>query len=380
MKVLYAALRHDPGNPDLASGVDHNFYTAFLREGMEVRVVGPFVDPPPLFERVLKKLYIAASGKRYLKWDLQSVWRSSQALNQFEKSWHPDIVFSIFPAPLAFYTGNAPCIFNTDTTFQGWQEGGAGFGDLALRTLVWIERRAIRRSAKIIAFSDWCKREIIKRHGVDAHKIEVCPMPSALPTHVVPRNFESIGIKKLTQPLKLLLVSRDYHRKGVDIGIEIVKGLNSNGIAAELTVCGIKGKANCRFVQFVGPYRKSDPTQLQQYVELYRQAHFLIHPARFDPSPIVPAEAAAFGVPTITNDAGGIATSAKDGVSGVVLPKHSAPEAYVKVIQGLLKNPERYNELCRTARERYENEQNWEVAGKRIVQILKEVAQVLHSR
>lgn len=99
MKVLYAALRHDPRNPDLASGVDHNFYTAFLREGLEVRIVGPFTDAPPLFERALKKLYIAASGKRYLKWDLQSVWRSSQALNQFEKSWHPDIVFSIFPAP-----------------------------------------------------------------------------------------------------------------------------------------------------------------------------------------------------------------------------------------------------------------------------------------
>lgn len=206
------------------------------------------------------------------------------------------------------------------------------------------------------------------------------PMPSALPTHVVPSSSDIMGTKKLTQPLKLLLVGRDYYRKGVDIGIEIVNGLNSKGIAAELTVCGIKGKANCRFVQFVGPYRKSDPNQLQQYVELYQRTQILVHPARFEPAGIVPGEAAAFGIPTITNDTGGLGTMVKNGVSGIVLHQHSPPEEYVNVISNLLDNPDQYYTLCHSARQRYEEELNWEVAGERVVQILKEAAQEDHSR
>jgi glycosyltransferase involved in cell wall biosynthesis len=374
MKVLYAALRHDPRNPDLSSGADYNFYSVIKRHAMEVKIVGPFNAPPPLPERALKKFYMKITRKRYSKWDLYSVVRSSWAVNRAEREWKPDIVFTIFPAPLAFYDGKSPCIFVTDLTFQAWQEGGAGFGELALNFLVWLERRAVKKSTKIIVYSEWAKEEIMKRHRMIGDKIMVLPIPSALPSHVVPEALDISSEKKLESPIRLLLIGKEFIRKGVDIAIETVRLLNEKGVKAELTVCATAGPAS-PYVRYVGPYRKSVPEELQQYAELYRRAHFLIHPARFDPSPTVPAEAAGFGVPTLINDICGCATSVKDGVSGIVLPKHSAPEAYVKVIQGLLKNPERYNELCRTARQRYENEQNWEVAGKKVIQILKEVTQ-----
>ena len=86
----------------------------------------------------------------------------------------------------------------------------------------------------------------------------------------------------------------------------------------------------------------------------------------------MPAEAAAFGTPTITNNTGGLGTSVLDGVSGIVLPKGSPPEAYVRAITDLVNDPERYQRLCQTTRERYEKELNWDVAGKRLVTILEE--------
>lgn len=86
------------------------------------------------------------------------------------------------------------------------------------------------------------------------------------------------------------------------------------------------------------------------------------------------AEAAAFGTPTITNNIGGIATSVKDKVSGIVLPKNSPPGAYVKAIADLVNNPDWYYDLCATARRRYEKELNWKVAGKKVVRIVQEAA------
>jgi len=371
MKILYAALRHNPTNPDLASGVDYNFYSAFVREGAEMRVVGPFPQPGWLLDRALHCFYKRVLKKRYLKWNLQITRLSATALNKAAGAWHPDLVFSLFPPPLAFYRGQAPCVFNTDTTLQGWQAGGAGFGALPLKFLVWQEGQAVRKSAVTITFSDWCKNELVARHQVEPDRVFVQPMPSALPLNVVPAHNEFVP-KKLDSPIRLLLVGRDYMRKGIPVAIDVAKRLNERGLPAELTICGLTGEADGP-VRFAGLFRKSVPDELGKYADLYRSAQLLIHPASFDPSPIVPAEAAAFGVPTITNHVGGLATSVAHGVSGIVLPGHSPAEAYVETISRLARKPDEYTRLSIGARQRYEAEQNWQVAGQRIMKILEDV-------
>jgi glycosyltransferase involved in cell wall biosynthesis len=202
----------------------------------------------------------------------------------------------------------------------------------------------------------------------------VYPIPSALPVNIVPERVEISNWKGLQGTLRLLLVGRDYRRKGIDIAMEVARKLNSAGVVTELTVCGAQGQSD-RLIKFVGPYRKNDPEQLEKYVELYRQAHLLIHPAYFEPAGIVPSEAAAFGTPTITNNTGGIGTSVKDGVSGIVLPRGSPADVYVDKIKQLIANPDVYYQLCRTSRERYELELNWQVRGKWLRQLLREVVE-----
>jgi glycosyltransferase involved in cell wall biosynthesis len=371
MRILYSALRHDPRNPDSASGVDYNFHSVFVREGAEVRVVGPFPQPGWLLDRALNRFYSSVLKKRYLKWNLQITRLSARSLNQAGAEWKPDLVFGLFPPPLAFYRGQAPAVFNTDTTLRGWQEGGANFGGLPLRFLAWEERRAVRNCALTITFSDYCKKELVHRHGIGESRIFVQPMPSALPDTVVP-NRDELKPKRLEPPLRLLLVGRDYKRKGIPTAIEVTRQLNQRGIEAELTICGLSGNPT-GLVRYAGLFRKSVPEELQKYAALYRDAHLLLHPATFDPSPIVPAEAAAFGLPTLSNNVGGIGTSVADGVSGVVLPGHSPAEAYVETILRLVQNPEEYTRLSIGARDRYEREQNWEAAGKRVMNVLEEV-------
>jgi len=195
-----------------------------------------------------------------------------------------------------------------------------------------------------------------------------------LPARVIPENVDVPGCKRLDAPFRLLLVGRDSKppRKGIPIAIEVVHKLNAAGLPAELTICGTPGQSD-QYVKYVGPFTKSIPEQLDKYVDLYRQAHLLIHPAIFEAAGIVPSEAAAFGTPTITNNAGGLATTVADGESGIVLPTWSGADIYVKSILDLVNNPSYYYDLCQKTRGRYERELNWDCTGKWMADLLRDI-------
>jgi len=57
-----------------------------------------------------------------------------------------------------------------------------------------------------------------------------------------------------------------------------------------------------------------------------------------------------------------------------VLPRLSPAEAYVQAFVGYLENPGKYGELCRTTRERYEEELNWDVVGERVYEVCYKVS------
>lgn len=375
MKVLYAAYRHNPQIRGAEVGSDYHFFHALQDNNLDVRLVGPFQEPPAFWERAVKRFYIGLSHGKYAKYDLSNTLRASREVSKVASEWHPDVIFSLYPPPLAFYIGTIPCVLRTDVTFLGLSAQAPEFlpyGKVAFLMNVWLERRAIQKSAMVITHSEWARQSLLKDYQSDARKISVYPNPAALPAEWIPKVLNSAIEKKLTTPLRLLLIGRDPYRKGLDIAIDIVKGLNCAGIPTHLTICGMK-EENEEFVTYLGNLSKANETEREQYLAQLRSAHLLLHPARLDPSPRVTSEAAAFGTPTITSDIGGLATSVKHGVSGLVLSRNSLPEAYVQSISELVAEPEHYYALCQSTRQRYNNELNSEVAGRRLVEILAEV-------
>ncbi len=385
MKVLYATYRYDPQNPDLGSGLDYECYHAFLRAGFETPIVGPVTDTLSLLERFeygFWRWYKKLTGKGGLKFPLTTAWRSSSMLDHAIQTHKPDVVFSVFPPFFVFGHLKTPCVWYFDTTFLGQEPEWPLYGRLPLALSVWEEKKALKDLTRVVTMSQWSKDILAHQYGVPAGHIEIVPLFAALPAGIIPDYVDVEKEKHLETPLRILLVGRVYERKGIDIAIEIVRQLNEQGQPAHLTVCGFnEGIANAPFVTFVGPYSKSDPTQLRDYIGWYKWAHILLHPARFEAAGIVPSEAAAFGTPTITNDTGGLATTVQHGESGIVLPRKSPPEAYVQAIRELMAQPERYYALCRSTRQRYEKVLNSQVAGERLVQILQDaVAQSRYDR
>ena len=369
MKVLYIAW-HDPMNIDVGNAMDYFHYHSICNKGLDVKYIGPFDFPPAKIESLIARIY-QRTGKRYLKFKMSTSWNASKATNQAVQEWKPDIVFTSYIASLVFYKGPVPVVYTVDTSFYGLEKYWPLYGRPALMVSMWQEKKAYRWVKKILTNSEWHRKILMDVYKVPFDHTEVFPLPSTLPPQHVPVQVD-METKKLHAPLRLLLVGRNYRRKGIDIAIETVQKLNSAGIFTLLTVCGAQGQED-QFVKFVGPYKKNDPYQLKQYLDLYQKANILIHPALFEPAGIVAAEAAAFGTPTVTNDVGGLATTVADGESGIVLPAGSPSDAYVQAITHLIQNPDGYYELCRRTRQRYEHELNWEAAGKWFTEIFQQV-------
>ena len=371
MKVLYVGY-YDPLDINLASGVDYFFHRAVVNSGFEVKVIVPFTPVMVPLEKLIARVY-RRGGKKYIKFPMTMAHRASRATNQMVKEWKPDVVFSAFIAAQVFYREKVPCVFWIDATSYGRAQFWDMYGKPANAVAFWQEKRVFRNSARIITHSQWSRKILSDVYKFPDERIEVFPIPSALPDEVVPAKVDIPAWKSLDQPLRLLLVGRDFARKGIGVALEVVQKLNESGLPTDLTICGGSGQ-DSEHVKYAGPFMKKDPAQLAAYVDLYRKANLLIHPAMYEAAGIVPAEAAAFGTPTITNDVGGLGTTVSHLESGIVLPARSSADEYVRSIRQLVQDPQEYYQMCQRARDRYERELTWEVSTKLVGDTVRKAA------
>ncbi len=373
MKVLYIAGKYDPRDHDSGSGVDYMIYQSLKQKGIDLTLAGPFDKPWTLIEELYFLVHTIISSKGPVKYPRSYLKDASRQVDRAIRDVDPDVIFTKHAASLSYCPIEKPLVYLIDSTLVGYRSQWGNFTDSAYKSMLAWETRVVQASREVITNSDWSASILADDYHVDKSRITVYANPSSIPQDVVPENLE-LDTKDF-DPIKLLLVGRAYRRKGIDIAIETVQQLNASGHPAELRIVGMDGEDKPH-VRYMGYYKKTIREELIGYVENYSWANFLIHPARFEAAGIVPGEAAAFGVPTITNNAGGLGTTVKDGVSGIVLPIGSSADLYVEAILRLVNNPEDYIKLCISSRNRYESELNWDHASDVIIDALKRAARV----
>lgn len=369
MKLLYVTARWDPQNPDSGSGVNYNAYMELKNRVDDIRIVGPFTSELTLVERGVRKIFERPGQRRLIKFYPSYLRKSNQSVRKAMEEFEPDVIFSKSSIPLVNVNLTAPLVYICDSTVKWTKENWPLFSPIGMKIMEKWEAKVIKKASHIITFSQANGDVLHNYYKIPKDRITVHPVPSSLP-----HNEEDFRPNPIvaSETLKLLLVGKSYHGKGVDIATEVVQELNALGIPAELKVVGQEHE-DSEYVSFAGLLSKSDPVQQKEYMDYYRWAHFLIFPSRFDAAGIVPSEAAGFGVPTITNATGGIATTVKDKVSGVILPKHSPAREYIRVLQYYLNHPEEYDTLRRSTYARYLSELNWTELGDRISSIIADV-------
>jgi glycosyltransferase involved in cell wall biosynthesis len=368
MKLLFVTAQWDPRDIDSGSGVEYQVYAALKDRIDEIRVAGPFDRQLTFFEKVIRKVDNLLFKKRLIKFYPSYFKHSNRIVQELIKDFQPDVIFSKVSIPLVNVDIPVPLVYMCDSTVKWVKDNWPHFSKIGFAIMERWERKVLKKAAHIITYSEANAKVLINYYHKPENQVTVHPIPAAFP-----RELSKYQEKTLSDGdvVNLLLVGKDYHIKGVDIAIEATRILNEQGIPSKLRVVGQDG-VDSETVRYMGLYSKRDPEELNAYIENYKWAHFNIFPSRFDAAGIVPSEAAAFGLPTITNNAGGLGTTVENGVSGIVLEKHSQPQAYAEVVKHYLHSPDEYQSLRKSTYNRYQDRLNWDVFGQRIFDIIQD--------
>lgn len=181
----------------------------------------------------------------------------------------------------------------------------------------WIERRSLKRAARIIAVSDSLRRYIVAQ-GVAADRVEVAyngvPSPPFVRDDQPPLANWNIGCVALFRP-----------RKGIEVLLQAVAGLRRQGLPARLRLVG-------RFE--TGEYereihRLAQQIDLEPYIdwvgfttdvngELVKMDTLVLPSVLAEGLPMVVIEAMAAGVPVVGSDVDGITDCIRDGQDGLL--------------------------------------------------------------
>jgi glycosyltransferase involved in cell wall biosynthesis len=150
--------------------------------------------------------------------------------------------------------------------------------------------------------------------------------------------------------------------------------LNECGIPATLHIVGavnLPATVDKRNIVNHAFISKATPEGQQQLAALLSTSHFLVLPTLADCTPVACSEAAAYGVPCLTSDVGGLPSIVKNNVNGRTFPLEKFVDEAVAYITGIMASEQAYSELCLSSYHTHESELNWKAVGKRITQIMQ---------
>lgn len=338
-----------------------------LREGgYEITFLGPM---DATLQRIVGKVVDVGrqvvSHKRYMYF--HSIWVSRRfgrvGSRKLAEAGRPyDVLLASGAVDVAYLKTDLPIVLILDATHMLMREYYPAYTNLSeksRRELDTIERLAIQRAALVLVTSSWAARSVITDYQADRGRVHVIPFGADLEA---PPPASILTERRRTDRCRLLFLGSDWQRKGGDLALETLFELERMGVDAELVVCGCSppigvSHPRLRVIPFLN---KRDPRQLKRLEALYLNSDFLLLPTRSDCAPMVFCEAAAFGLPTVTTDTGGVSEIVKHGETGFTLPHSARGDAYASIIVHAYRNASRYAELSSASRARYDERLNWD--------------------
>jgi glycosyltransferase involved in cell wall biosynthesis len=300
--------------------------------------------------------------------------------NLLSKQWRGQrvVVVSVVNAALvAELAAAVPVINVSDSTYDLMRTEHEVFWSRNRLTAASAEQEelnSIRRSVHNSFSSWWAADSAIHHYGAPAEDVSViswgCNFDTVPPTEVrtsAPASGQC----------RLLFIGGEWERKGGDIVCAAAEILANRGIPLRVDFIGVSPPEDLPskpWLHFHPYLSKADKNELARLHSLMCDADLLFLPTRRDCTPMVFAEANAYGTPALTRDVGGVADVVHDGANGIVLPKKADAADFADVIEGLWNDPDRYAQLRASAREEYETRLNWGVWARKIAEIIENLA------
>ena len=237
---------------------------------------------------------------------------------------------------------NGKKVFFADSTYHkivpyyGWNVSHKQF-----KRVDESQRKLLLCSNQFWCFSSFFIEDAKKYYGLPDYRIRSFLF---FPT-IIERSKKSTS----SGALKLLLVGTNYIDKGVPIALETVRILNENkGVSAHIDVVGVSetGDDSSRYATFHG--RVSQFAEPERFAEFFANADVYFMPTLHECAGIVFAEAASYGIPSVSYQTGGVPDYVSDGISGFVLPEGSSAEAFAELIATKLATKQQRDKISKT--------------------------------
>ena len=174
--------------------------------------------------------------------------------------------------------------------------------------------------------------------------------------------------------LNLLLVGTNYIDKGVPIALEAVRILNEKkDICSHIDIVGVQeeeGSFN-RYATFHG--RISQFAEPERFAGFFAKADIYFMPTLHECAGIVFAEAASYGIPSVSYRTGGVPDYVSEGISGFLLPEGSSAEEFAELIATKLATKKQRAEISKTTLEFFSHSLSREVFKEHATKCLAEI-------
>lgn len=304
--------------------------------------------------------------------------RKARNVERLLKNSNFDVIFTAnSPDYIAYLNTGIPIVYVRDATFQLFINYYPTFFSLKKEQIAEgneIERNALQKAAHIIYSSRWAAESAIRDYNADPSKISIIDFGANLLSYPAKKDL-SLSVAE-NEVCQLLFVGVEWYRKGGDVAYKAFQKLKHEGFRCRLTIVGCQPDSVMKSddVEIVPFLDKQNPRDFQQLYNIYLQAHFLLLPTRADCTPVVFSEAAAFALPVITTDTGGISAVIQEGINGFLLPPDADETCIAHKIRTAFEDKRFYNQLRMTSRNEFDNRLSWDVWIAKVNALLSKTA------
>lgn len=304
-------------------------------------------------DRALARLLDGRWGKRYLVGHALATSRKrGRALGKRLMENPVDVLVSIAASQdVAFLSTRIPIVQVSDTTFNAIKGFYPLFTNLNPLSSLQAQIQAAlssRRAAHTLAATEWANTALVRDDSIPPEQITTAPFgPAVVPGGM--REFSASG------PLRLLMVSSDWARKGGPDVLALGEELRRRGLEFELTVVG-DAPPLPSWARALGRISR------EAIRNAYESADVLLEMATSNAAGVVLTDAANCGLPVIAANTGGVSTIVRDGETGFLVPVGDIRRAADRLEE--LVPPEARRRMSESALHHARGALNWESWAK----------------
>lgn len=295
-----------------------------------------------------------------------------------KKKYDYDLIFTPNSMCLCYLKDEKPSVLYTDATYGGMEGFYPNFTNISARTSKngnFHEKMALTTCTRAIYSSRWAKQTAIDCYGIDEEKLDVVNFGANVDVSYDEARIMRLAEERWEKKEKcLLFVGVEWERKGGPKALLAVRILAERGYPVKLAVVGCQPKLTEKEEKSVRQYgylSKKDAGQAERLRGLYEESFLFFMPSLYECTAIVYAEAAAFGLPSVASDAGGVSNMVIEGESGHLLSADAPPEAYADLLERILLDREAYLSLCKKTIACSKRLFTWESVGERVDRVLE---------